>query len=221
MINTLIFLLLVLSCALGAWLFSRLGNQALTAYAALQCVMANLFVTKQIMLFGLLVTASDAYAVGTTVTLNLLHEYEGIRATRSAIWITFCATAFYTLCTLLHLAFAPAAADITQSAFMLLLYPMPRLCGASLVTYLIVQHLDTWIYARLKQYTAHHLPAGVRSGISAAISQFFDTILFSFLGLYGTIGSITDVIVFSYAIKLCTVFLVTPMVHLLVRAHRC
>ena len=62
--NELIFLfhiLLVLSFVLGAL---RLGKNALLSLLALQAILANLFVVKQISLFGFAVTCSDVFAIG-------------------------------------------------------------------------------------------------------------------------------------------------------------
>ena len=70
--NETIFFLHIFSALLFLALAIRLGKMALGVYVALSGVLANLFVVKQIELFGLHATASDVFAVGGILGLNLL-----------------------------------------------------------------------------------------------------------------------------------------------------
>lgn len=211
--NELIFsfyILIVSSATLGAlWL----GSHALVTLIALQWVLANLFVTKQIILFGLTVTASDALAVGATLCLNLLQEYYGKTLTRQAIVISFCATIFYTILSLLQILYYPAPQDTAHEHFCALLNPMPRIIIASMITYLVVQMLDYRIYGFLK-HALPHQSLVFRNYISIGVTQLIDTILFSFLGLYGMVASLASIIIVSYTIKVVSLLCVAPFVAL-------
>jgi uncharacterized integral membrane protein (TIGR00697 family) len=44
------------------------------------------------------------------------------------------------------------------------------------------------------------------------ISQAIDTVFFSFLGLYGIVSNISDIILASYLIKILAILLATPFV---------
>ena len=82
--NECIFLLhvaLVIGFALGAL---RLGKEALTAWVALQAVLANLFVIKQMTFLGFTVTCSDVFAIGSIAGLNLVQEFFGKESARKA-----------------------------------------------------------------------------------------------------------------------------------------
>ncbi len=72
MLNELIFLSYICVVSGASLIALALGKEALIALICLQAVLVNFFVTKQITLFGLTATASDALAVGTTLALNLL-----------------------------------------------------------------------------------------------------------------------------------------------------
>ena len=75
--NELFFIIhtiIIAGFALGSL---ALGSSALVAFVCLSCVLANLFVIKQITLFGLTATSADAFTVGATIGLNLLQEYFG------------------------------------------------------------------------------------------------------------------------------------------------
>lgn len=211
MMNELVFLiytLLVSGAALGALL---LGKEALVSLIVLNCVLANLFVTKQIILFSLNATASDALAVGATIGLNLLQEFFGRELALKAVWISFFGALYYTVVSVLHITYLPSILDMCHGHFCEILKPMPRLVAASLIVYFIVQQLDCRLYGFLrKKYHGKHFI--IRNYISISSTQLLDTILFSFLGLYGIVENIGQIIVISYAIKLATLLFATPMI---------
>ncbi len=188
----------------------RIGNQALCSFLCVQAILANLFVIKQITLLGFTATASDIYIVGSVLTLNLLQEYYGKDEARKAIWISFCMLVFYTIVSQIHLFYIPASTDFSQPYYHALLSFMPRLTSASIIVYLIVQHFDTFFYGLLKKrFDGHYLFA--RNVMSITVSQAFDTILFSFLGLYGIIENLGEIMIVSFAIKMVTMLFLTPM----------
>lgn len=199
---------LIVVFALGAL---KLGKGALTAWVAIQALIANLFVLKQITLFGFDVTASDVFAIGSLLGLNFLQEYFSKEEANRATWICFFFMLFFTLVSQLHLLYEPSAYDTTQPAFMAILSLSPRLLIASMSVFLVVQQIDIRFFAFLK----NRIPStsfAVRSGITLVISQFLDTFLFSFAGLYGIVASVIDIIILSYMIKLIVIFCFTSFV---------
>lgn len=211
--NELIFLsqvILISSSTLAALYVSK---EALISLICLQCVLANMFVLKEITLFGLTATGSDAFTVGIVLGLNLLQEYYGRSITRKTIWLSFALLIFYILLTQIHLLYIPAISDTMHDHYGALFGHMPRIIGASLLVYLVVQLFDTVIYTRLNQWFSGNYLV-LRIAISVAISQLLDTVLFSYLGLYGIIANIGQIIVVSYTIKLASILLASPFVAL-------
>jgi queuosine precursor transporter len=209
--NELIFIihtLVIAGFALGSL---ALGPTALVAFVCIQCMLANLFVIKQITLFGLTATCADAFTVGATIGLNLLQEYFGKDIAKRTIWINFFLLVFYTIASQVHLSYIPHSADIAQQYFMPLLILMPRIVIASFSVYLFTQMTDYYLYGILKK-TFQDKYIVFRNYISIAFCQLLDTILFSFLGLYGIIDNIGEVIVISYLIKLASIIVATPFV---------
>ncbi len=219
MINETIFLAYIFVVSSSELIALRLGKEALISLICVQAVLVNLFVTKEIILFGLTATASDALAVGITLALNLVQEFFGPVQALRAIWISFFSTIFYGIIAVLHLAYLPSSSDVTHVAFELLLVPMPRIIVASLVVYLLVQHIDVRLYAYFfKKFNHRHFV--LRNYTSTAITQFLDTLLFSLLGLFGinesfsSLSTIAQIIVFSYIIKLIVIALAAPFLSL-------
>jgi len=219
MINELLFLvhIIIISCfALGAL---KLGKEALIAFICMQCILANLFVIKQTTLFGFTATCSDAFTVGAVFGLNLLQEYFGKSMAKLAIWISFAFMLFYALLSQIHLHYIPSITDSAQIHFESILQFMPRIVTASFLVYLIVQFIDCHLYEFLKNLFQGSYLIG-RNYISIMLCQFFDTVLFSFLGLYGIIDNIGEIILVSYLIKMVVMITSTPFLVLSKRIIR-
>jgi len=200
---------LLLSC--GIIIATYLGQEALIAYATLQAILMNLFVMKQITLFGFEVTATDAFAIGLILTLNVLQEFYGKKNALKAIWITFACSIAYALFSQIHLLYIPSLFDINNGHFIALLTSVPRIVIASLLTFLMVLHTDATLYAWLKKFFNGRFFI-LRSALSVFICQLLDTILFSFLGLYGLVPHIWHIIFLSFTIKLISISISLPIV---------
>ncbi len=212
--NEVIFLAQILCVALGCIVMLRLGCAALTSYIACLGLLSNLLVCKEIVLFGLTVTASDSLAVGMLLGLNLMQEWFGKKAARDAIYINFLILLLYLVLTQIHLLYMPGPLDKLDMHYQLLLGFMPRLAIASLTSCLIVQLADNALYRWLAQ-SLHGRWFTLRNTISLCLSEGLDTILFSVLGLYGLVSSISDIIIFSYVIKLISIGCFIPLIALI------
>ncbi|MFC1845533.1 queuosine precursor transporter [Candidatus Dependentiae bacterium] len=211
--NELIFLAQTLFVSTACLAATRLGKEALVALICLLGVLSNLFVIKQITLFGLHVTAADAFSVGALLGLNLLQEYFGKGIAKKTVWICFFILLLYTGFAQIHLWFLPSLWDTAHPHFQSLFQFAPRITTASLLVYLFVQHLDRYLYAKLQdRFGQSYLLT--RNYILLMFSQLVDTVLFSFLGLWGIVESVTHVIVISYLVKLVAIFVATPFVKL-------
>lgn len=204
--ETLFFLHLLLSIALTLCAL-KLGKNTLIAWIALQAVIANIFVLKQINFFGLNITCGDVYIIGSVLGSNLLQEYFGKEEAKKALWTSFFLMGGFVAMAAIHLLYTPSGADTTQSSFTTLLSPSARLLFASFGVFFLVQQLDIRLFSLLQKTRA---PFWMRSGVSVLLTQLVDTVLFSFLGLYGLVTSIVDVIIISLIIKWAVIGGMTP-----------
>lgn len=212
--NEVILLLYTSLLACGGAVCLALGAEALVAFAAIQTLLMNLFVTKQIALLGFYATAADALAIGATLSLNLIQEYIHRDLAKKAIWICFITSLFASLSGWLHLLYIPIESDTMQIHFEALLSPVPRLVAASFTSYIICQHVEWRLYGYFKErLKGKHFV--IRNWTSVAISQGLDTVLFSILGLWGSVESLKDIIIFSYLIKIIILFTSGPLLSLI------
>ncbi len=213
MVNELLFLshiILMLGALVGALL---LGEHALVALIGLCGVLANMFVIKQIGLFGLEVTASDVYMIGSVLGVNLLQEFYSRRIARRAILISFLLMVLYLVLSQMHVAFVPSAHDMAHGHFRVLFASLPRIIISSVVVYLAVQRFDYYLYGVLRQLTRGRWFVA-RNMVTLTMSQGLDTVLFTFAALYGIVASVGAVMAFSFMIKMGIVLCAAPFIAL-------
>ncbi|MES2200585.1 MAG: queuosine precursor transporter [Chlamydiota bacterium] len=187
----------------------KLGKEALCTWICLQALFANLFVLKQITLFGFHVTASDVFAVGGILGLNLMQEFYGTKGAKKATAACLYCLLLFAALSKIHLLYTPSCIDVTHLSYAKILDPAPRLFIASLATFFIVQRIDIRLFSKLKSSMATS-PFAIRNLISLSTSQLLDTILFTFLGLYGIVFSLFDVIFVSFLAKVTVIAFLTP-----------
>ncbi len=207
--NELLFffhLTLIFAFTIGAL---RLGKEALIAWIALQSVLANLFVLKQVTLFSMPATCSDTFILGVVLGLNLLQEYFGMFHARRAVFLSFSAMMAFVILAKFHLVYVPAGHDWSQLAYNTILSHSPRVLLASLSTFFIVQQFDVRFYSWLRR-RFHGMHLTWRTTISLIISQGIDTVLFTILGLSGVIDHLFSIIVMSFMIKVIIAICAAP-----------
>ena len=210
--NEFIFCMHCIFCTgatIGCYLMSA---EALMMIVVMHCVLSNLFILKQVMLFSYVVTCADPFTIGATVGLNLLQEFYGKKSAQHAIKINILLMIFYVISCAIHLFYVPSTEDYTHPAYQLLLQPAPRLVCASLITYAFVQTLDFYLYGFLKNYF-FYLSMTIRNFISIALCQAIDTIMFTCLGLWGHVAHLSHVIFVSYLVKLIAILIAMIVLH--------
>jgi hypothetical protein len=211
MLNELIFLLHIISVTTLGLIALRFGKSALIAIIALQCVVANIFITKQILLFGFNVTSTDVFIIGAELSLNLLQEFYGFDAAKKAIKISFLMLLSFLVYSIFQLWYVPSHADTMHPSFCAILGFTPRIILASILAYLISQSSSVLIF-RFLQKLLNNKFFVLRSGITTSISQFIDTVVFTFAALYGITYSVAQIITLSFAIKLFAIAFATPFI---------
>ena len=170
----------------------------------LQAVIANLFVIKQINLFSKILTCTDVFIIGAVFAQNLLQEYFGRKEAIKAIKVTFFSLVFFLVMSKVHLFYSPSSSDTTNESFKNILSSSPRIFLASIFTFFLTQRIDVIFFSKLKKIFDGKKIA-LRLFLSAVFIQILDTLLFSFLGLYGIVDKIFDIMIFSFLIKLLVI----------------
>lgn len=212
--NELIFfihIIFVTIFTIGAFCF---GRSALVACISLQTILANLFVVKQIEIFGLNATCADVFIVGSVLGINLLQEFYGKFYSKKALYISFFCMIFYLLMSQIHLLYLPAFYDNSHTLFNGILKFAPRITISSILTYFIVLLVNNKFYGYMKNKLQDKYLV-IRNFISILFTQLLDTILFVFLALYGIVGSVWQVAFISFILKAFVIFVSVPFIGIL------
>lgn len=210
MINELILLLQIFLITIFTFASFKLGKNALIMLISLQAVIANLFVLKQINLFGLNATCADAFVIGSILGINLLQEYHGKEIVDKTVNITFFAMLFYMAVSFVHLLYIPSAFDWANNFFRELLQFAPRISIASFASYLISVRFNNFIYKSLENKLNNKYFL-FRNLVAIILSQALDTVIFSLLGLYGLVGNLLQIMIVGFTLKLIVILLATPL----------
>jgi queuosine precursor transporter len=209
--NELVFILYTLF-VLGGTLFAlKFDKSVLIALIAVQSVLANMLVVKQIDILNLGTTSSEVFIVSTMLGITLLQEYYGEDVAKQATYISFASSIFYMLSTQLHLLYMPNSYDLTHNHFAAIFAFAPRIVISSIIVYFLAQRLNIVLY-RLINRLFKNISVSIKSFFSVAIAQTFDTALFAGLALYGIVGSIFSVIMVSIAIKIIVIIISMPLI---------
>lgn len=198
--NELIFLFQNLIIGCFAVIASRFGKMGLTAFVALVWIMANFLVQKEVMLFGNEVITSDGLAIGINSALLLLNYYYGQKVAQRAIGVSCFLIVFFLILSQIHLWYIPSGHDVSHPHYVALFAELPRILCTSLFVSYMSANLNLLLYGLFSRVLSF-LPLAFINTASLLVSQVIDTILFAFLALYGTVSSITSIIIFSCCVK--------------------
>lgn len=206
-LNEMVFFLHILILVGLVLLTKRYGQHALISSFVLQVILANLLVAKQVTLFGLSVTCSDAYTISAFLSLTIVQQKYGKEAANNAVKISLVSLVVFLVMSQIHLLYTPNHHDELDGAYRSILSLSPRIFASSLLVTVMAQKLSVELFERLKLSSVMWKSATV-----ILIAQAFDTIAFSYLALYGIVGAIFEIIVFSFLIKVIVIGCMTPLV---------
>lgn len=211
----------------GVVAFYRLfGKGGLLAFNVLATLLANIEVLMLVHAFGVEMTLGNVLFASTFLITDILSENHSRKdANRAVIISTACSIIFIAL-TQMWLLYTPSENDWASGAIHTIFKSTPRIVCASLGVYLIAQLTDVWLYHKWwawsrKRFGDSRRGLWIRNNGSTMISQFLNTVLYTFFAFYGTYSFQTLVSIFlsSYTIYFFTSLLDTPFVYWCRKIH--
>ena len=212
----ILFLIVGFSIVIAAYKF--FGPTGLYALIAMTIVIANIQVMKLIEMFGIALTLGNILYGTIFLSTDILSEFHGKKAARKAVWIGLFALIASTIYMQITLLYTPAADDFVHEHLAAIFGFFPRIVLASIIAYVISQHLDIWLYTTLKEkFKGRHL--WLRNNLSTMTSQFVDSLLFATIAFYGVFSwdIFIQIVITTYIIKFVVAGLDTPFMYLVKR----
>ena len=213
--NQTLFIIQSVVVSLFVVLCAQMGQLALTALMSACWILGNFFALQEATLFGFEAVTSDPFAIGATLAMTFLHEYYGKKAAEKTLIVGICMALFFVIMSIIQMSYLPNNFDTTHAHFTALLGRMPRVVFSSLFVSGCTQYLNLFLFNHLSRILGTRFFV-ISTCLAVMISQFFDTVLFTFCALAGNVHCITHIIIFSTCIKWLATLISLPFI----QAHR-
>lgn len=166
---------------------------------------SNILGSKIVIVFGLqMPSATVAYAL-TYLMTDVVGELYGKKYANFLVKIGFICL-FISSALIKFAIILPSNND--TAAFNSVFNSTLRIILGSFSGYLVSQTLDVYIFHKIKNFSTKY--KFIRNNVSTIISQFFDTVIFSFVGFYGIVPQISSLIYGVFLAKVTIALLDTP-----------
>jgi len=192
-----------------------MGKYWLYGFIAFNIILANIFVTKQFVIFGITATGGNITYGSIFLATDLLCEHYSRKDGRRAVFLGFFAAIFYLITSQFIILLKPNEFDVVHDGMKDIFSFAPRIVLASLIAYLISQMHDIWFFHFLKEKTKGKM-LWFRNNVSTWVSQLIDSIIFSmiaFLGIF-PINIVLQIIISTYLLKVLVAAIDTPFIYL-------
>jgi len=212
----LVSALVVLS--LTVLVFRFFGRDGLYAMVVAAVIIANVQVTKTVVLFGLTATLGNVLYGAVFLATDVLSEVYGTREARRCVWLGFVAMVLTVIWMQFALWYVPGPEDFAHDALSTVFGLMPRVAAGSLLAYLVSQHHDISAFQFWRRKTRGRL-LWLRNCASTMVSQAIDSVLFCFVALWGLyeLNTWLQILATTYLLKWAVAVLDTPFIYLAVR----
>ncbi|KAF5043508.1 putative vitamin uptake transporter [anaerobic digester metagenome] len=210
------FVMLLCNFILIMFAFRKWGKLGLYIWVPISVIVANIQVTKNVMLFGLEATLGNiVYATGFLAT-DILSEFYGKKESAKAVAIGFFSLLTMTILMQVALFFEPAVSDIGHASLAHIFGLMPRIAFGSLTAYVISNMHDIWAFDFWKRKKPGRNTLWLRNNLSTFASQLIDTLVFTMIAFWNVYPTnvLAQIMLSTYLLKWVVAVFDTPFIYL-------
>ncbi|MBT2829341.1 queuosine precursor transporter [Staphylococcus coagulans] len=193
-------------------MFRLFGKAGLYAWVAIGTIIANIQVLKTVDIFMISATLGNIMFASIYLATDVLNDIYGRKVAKRAVWLGFSSTLVMIIVMQISLAFQPSDADMAQNALKSIFDVVPRIAFASIIAYIIGQHIDVFVFNVIKRIFKSDRTFFIRAYGSTTFSSIFDTALFVLIAFYGSLPNsvIFEIFITTYLLKLLSTILNVP-----------
>ncbi|WP_353437441.1 queuosine precursor transporter [Staphylococcus coagulans] len=193
-------------------MFRLFGKAGLYVWVAIGTIIANIQVLKTVDIFMISATLGNIMFASIYLATDVLNDIYGRKVAKRAVWLGFSSTLVMIIVMQISLAFQPSDADMAQNALKSIFDVVPRIAFASIIAYIIGQHIDVFVFNVIKRIFKSDRTFFIRAYGSTTLSSIFDTALFVFIAFYGSLPNpvIFEIFITTYLLKLLSTILNVP-----------
>lgn len=200
-------------------IYKLFGKAGLLVWIGMATVVANIQVLKQVELFGITATLGNIIYGTIFLATDIINEKYGKDEAKKAVWLGFFTLISMTIMMQIALRFVPSPYDVVQGSMETIFNLVPQVALGSLAAYMVSQHLDVWLFTKIKNKFPNTL--WLRNNGSTLISQLVDTTIFCSIAFYGTPLTVWfEIYISTYFIKFLVGIIDTPFFYVAAKWER-
>lgn len=203
----------IITFVLMVMMFRFFGKEGLFAWVAIGTIIANIQVLKTVDIFMISATLGNVMFASIYLATDILNDIYGRKTAKKAIWIGFFSTIVMIIVMQVSLMFEPSEADVAQQSLQSIFGLVPRIALASIIAYIIGQHVDVFIFNMIRKMFSSDRTFYLRAYGSTTLSSIIDTALFVLIAFYGgplPNSVILEIFITTYLLKLLSTLLNVP-----------
>lgn len=212
----LFFILVALDVAFVLLCF-RCGKPYLYTAVIANIMFTNMVSSKIVTVFCLESTVANVFYAAIFLATDILNEYYGRKAARTAVWMGFLALTPIVLFAPFVKLFEPSSFSVeTSNALAVVFSATPRIVLASLTAYLAANLFDVWLFKKIRNRLPERKWLWFRKNGSTFSSQAVDQLVFCTLAFAFVVPGnvLAQMLLSGYLIKIGVAVLETPLVYL-------
>ncbi len=214
MINEILFLSIMLISFIVVLFSFKLGKTWVMLIPPLLLVLANIFASQVIYIFGIPSTLALPLYAAIFLSTDIISEHWGKKKALKVIWMGFAAQILLLIISQLILLANVSNMSIQLNEALKIVFGFtPRIVFGSLIAYVISQNWDVWLFYKLKKKT-HNKQIWLRNNASTISSQLIDSSIFITIAFYGIVPNILIFIISAWLLKILVALLDTPFIYL-------
>lgn len=175
---------------------------------------SNIVASKIVNVGGLTFAASALIYAFTFLITDIISEIWGERHAKWAVNAGMISIALMSGLIFIAVSLPPASIWTQQQEFEGILGSVPRIVLASLIAYAVSQHIDVYLYNKLRKVTGGKY-LWLRNNASTIVSQFVDTVIFFGIGFASSLpfSTLIAVAAAQYAVKVVVALVDTALIY--------
>lgn len=193
------------------------GKEGLSAWIAIALILANITVSKSVVMFGIDATLGNVMFASTFLATDVLAEKYGNEAARQGVYIGILGAAAFIVCTQFALLYAPSQIDVVSGQMADLFAINIRTMAASVAMCMVANLADVWLFGKIKKATAGKY-LWLRNNVATMTCNCLENFAFIFLAFAGifTVQEMLIIAVSSSIIEAILAVIDTPFVYIAV-----
>lgn len=211
--NEILFLATtVVSFSMVVLCYRLFGKAGMWVWMAMATIIANIEVVKCVDMFGLATALGNVIYGSTFLCTDILSENHGEKAAKKSVWLGFFAMTASMILIQCSLLFVPNSEDFASDAMKTIFSLVPRFTIVSLFCFFVSNRLDVFLFKKIGEHTNK---VWVKNNAATMISQFVDTVAYTFLAFTGVFSfrAMLEIILSAYIMKFIVAVMDTPFLY--------